>query len=117
MNSFSSKYPAFAALLMAFALEAKILTDGNAWAVKLTEEAEEISPLSQFIPQANLLGAELAQLKASPEDMVSAAEALVTDLSFTSTKAEAIIAAAFPFAEQAAAMVPASQALIAAFQS
>jgi hypothetical protein len=114
MNSFAQKYPAFAALLqLAATIAQDAAVQGESLVSKLESLANVAGPMIAFIPQASALSAELAQLKASPADIESAAEALVDDLDFSSDKAKAIIAAAFPVAESLVALIAPVQALIA----
>lgn len=115
---FASKYPAFAALL---ALLPPLLTDfeatGTSFVQKLEGAVVIVPGILAFIPQASQLGAEVAALKASPSDLEAGAELLVTDLAFSSTKAQAIITAAFPLAESLVALAPQISALVGAIKS
>lgn len=117
MNSFSNKYPSFAAVLILFATLGKdAFTPGQTALQKLTGAANLIGPLMAFLPQSTALTTEVAVLKSSPSDMEQAGEALVTDFGFTSAKAQAIIAAAFPLAETIANLViPQTETLVSAF--
>lgn len=118
MSAFTDKYPAFTAMLAIVAEGAQDLAAQNiTFVAKLESMANLVSPIIDFIPQASGLGAELTALKASPADIEAAAEQLVTDLAFTSAKAKAIIAAAFPLAESAVGMIPQVEALVAAIKS
>jgi hypothetical protein len=118
METFAQKYPAFAAL---FGLVATIAQDaaapGETALQKLEGAVNLVGPVISFLPQASLLSAELAALKESPSDIESAAEALVTDLAFSSEKAKSIIAAAFPLAEAVVALIPQAEALVAAIKA
>lgn len=117
MTAFQTKYPAFASLLMVFATFAQdFAAQGETLAQKFEGAVNVVTPVITFLPQSGNLGAELVALKASPSDMEAAGEALVTDLAFSSTKAKAIIAAAFPFAEAAVGLIPQGEALVAAFK-
>lgn len=117
MNAFSQKYPAFAALLNLLAVAAKDLVAPGSLVGKLSSLVNEIAPIVAFMPQAGLLGAEVAALKASPQDIIMCGEALVADLAFSSGKAQAIIAAAFPVGEALAGLVPQIEALVAAIKA
>jgi hypothetical protein len=118
METFAQKYPAFAALLEVFAVIGQdFAIQGETLVQKLEGAVNLVSPIIAFMPQASLLSAEVSQLKASPADLESAAEALVDDLEFSSAKAKAIIAAAFPFAESLVGLIPQAEALIAAVKS
>lgn len=115
MESFAQKYPAFAALLQLVAtIGQDMAVQGESLTAKLESLVNVAGPLVAFLPQASALGAEIAALKASPTDIEAAGEALVSDLAFSSAKAKAIIAAAFPVAESLAALVAPVQALVAA---
>lgn len=112
---FSTNYPAFAALLNLVAGLAKNLAVQNGSLVqKLESEASEVPALVAFLPLASQLGAEVQQLKSSPADIVGGVELLVSDLGFSSTKAQAVINAAFPLAQSIVGLVPQVQALVSA---
>lgn len=118
MNSFKTKYPAFAALLglvSAFALD--LVTENETLVQKLENSISLVPQVLAFLPQAGNLGQEVSLLKSNVADIEAAAETLVTDLAFSSVKAKAIVAAAFPFAEGIVALVPQGQALYTAIKS
>jgi hypothetical protein len=64
MNSFSQKYPAFASLLIVFSTAAKDLVAPVSLAAKFEGLVNIVSPVIAFMPQASLLSAEIAALKA-----------------------------------------------------
>jgi hypothetical protein len=112
---FAQKYPAFAALLaLVGAVAQDAAVQGETVLQKLEASINLVPQALAFFPQVSALSSELAALKASPGDMEAAAEALVSDLAFSSAKAKAIIAAAFPLAESLVGLVPQVQALLAA---
>jgi hypothetical protein len=118
MNSFKTTYPVFTALLSlisAFALD--LVTENETLIQKLENSITIVPQVLGFLPIAGGLAAELAKLKASPADIEAAAETLVTDIAFSSVKAKAIIAAAFPLAESVVALVPQVGAIVAAVKS
>lgn len=118
MTNFASKYPALAALIGLVSNFGKDMAVQNETVIQKLEGSISLVPsILAFIPQASLLGAEVSALKASPTDLVSGAELLVTDLAFTSEKAQAIITAAFPLAESLAALVPQVGALTSAIKA
>lgn len=116
---FPTKYPAFYALL---ALVAAAVKDGVQVATgggSLLQDVlalENLAPLlMQLYPVAGQIAAEAKAMSAA--DIEAAAEQLVTDLEFTSTKAQLVISKAFPLAETLASLVPQAQALVVAIQS
>lgn len=116
MNSFSARYPAFAALLSIIGQAAhRMAADGQTFIEKIENEVTLVPGVLAFISsgQGALLGAELEKLKASPEDMVEAGECLVTSFSFTSDKAKVIIPATFGVAEWVASGFAPVKALLA----
>jgi hypothetical protein len=114
---FPTNYPSFAALLVLSATLGKDFAVQNETFVQKLEGAVNIvSPIITFLPQASSLGAELEKLKASAPDMEAAGEFLVTQLAFSSDKAQGIIKAAFPLAEGLVALIPQTQALLAAIK-
>ena len=118
MNSFKSKFPAITALLLISAAFAQdFAAQGETVLQKLEGSVAIVPQVLAFVPQASQLGAEASALKASPTDIEAGVEVLVTDLAFSSTKAQAIIAAVFPLAESLAGLVPQAQALVAAIKS
>lgn len=118
MSNFSSKYPAFAALLALLGGSvAKMVSASGSIIQKLEGEAALLPQLISFVPQASLLATELAQLKQNPVDIEAAAETLVSDLAFSSSKAQAIVAAAFPVAESVANLVAPIENLVAALKA
>lgn len=117
MDSFKAKYVAFTALLLLIADIAKgMAVQGETLIQKIEGEAAALPDLMGFLPKAGSLGAELDMLKSSPDDMVVGAELLVTDLAFSSDKAKAIVAAAFPLAEKTVGMIGDVKALVTAIQ-
>jgi hypothetical protein len=118
MNSFKSKYPTFVAIIAIVAAFARDLTAGTETLVEKLENSITLIPqVLAVIPSIGSLGTELAALKGNVADLEAGAELLVTDLAFSSVKAQAIIAAAFPFAEGIVALVPSGTALVAAIRS
>ena len=118
MESFKAKYPGFVALLSIAAVFAQdMAAPGETALQKLEGTVNLIKPVVAFVPQASLLGPELEALKAAPADIEGGVELLITDLAFSSDKAKAIIAAAFPLAESLVALAPQSVALIAAIKA
>ena len=118
MDSFKTKYPALAALIAILASEAKIIeAPGESIAQKGANEIGELPALIAFLPQVGLLGAEIKAIEATPTDLFGAAELIVTDLSFTSEKAQSIIALIFPYAQKLAGLIPDTKALIAAIKA
>ncbi|MDR3608532.1 MAG: hypothetical protein P4M08_14305 [Oligoflexia bacterium] len=116
---FASKYPAFTALFALVGGAASILAVQSETLIQKVEgEAAELPGLLAFLPQAGSLGAEVTALKASPTDMEAAAEMLISDFKFSSSKAQSVIAAAFPLAESlVGTTLPQVKALIAAIQA
>jgi hypothetical protein len=118
MNSFQTTYPALYALINLLAGVAKgMAVQGETLVQKLEGEAMELPSLVSFLPLAGSIGAEIEAIKSSPGDIVGAAECLVTDLAFTSAKAQAVINAAFPLANSIAALVPQVTAVVAAIKA
>ena len=119
MNSFQSKYPAFYALIALVAMAAKdtanaVVSKDSVLAKLLAYE--NLVPLGmQLYPVAADIVAEAKAMQ--PVDMVAAAESLVTDLGFSSEKAQAVIQASFVVAEKAVDVVPAVQALVSAIKA
>lgn len=118
MNSFNSKYPSVAALILIFANLAKdVSAQGETILQKLEASFGLLPQVISFIPQAGNLNSEITALKASPEDMVIGIEMLVNDLGFTSEKAKLIIESAFPLAEKIVSSLPDAKNLIAAIKA
>lgn len=118
MMNFAASYPAFAALLSLVANLVQDMEAPNETMLQKLEGSIGLVPVVlAFLPQASLLGPELVAIKASPLALEQGAELLVTDLAFSSAKAKAIIAAAFPVAEAIVGMVPGVQALAAAIKA
>lgn len=118
MSNFSSKYPAFAALLgLLGGSVAKMVSTSGSIVTKIEGEASLLPQLISFVPQASLLASELAVLKQNPADIEAAAELLVSDLAFSSSKAQVIVAAAFPVAESIANLVSPIESLVAAIEA
>jgi hypothetical protein len=118
MNAFKSKYPAFAAL---FAIVGSLGTifaaSGQSLVQKLSASAGLLPQVVSFAGLASALGSELAAIKVTPTDIEGGAELLITDFSFESAKAQAIIGALFPVAELIVGAVAPIEALVAAFKS
>lgn len=116
---FGQKYPASAAFVL---LIANILKDA-ASALQPGQSAlqkimgfENLAPaLIGFLPQIGALAGEVKQY--SVGDDIAAAEMLVSDLAFSSDKAQKIVAALFPVMEELAALEPKVEALVAAIQA
>ncbi len=112
---FATKYPSFAALLALLAGAGKVLAvQGESLIQKLEGEAVELPSLLAFLPQAGSLGSEIVAIKGNTADIEAAAEYAVTQLAFSSEKAQAIIAAAFPVAETAVTLLGQVKTLVAA---
>jgi hypothetical protein len=104
---FNTKYPTIAALIALFADAAKIATKpGENVGQIITGEIVELPAILAFLPQAIKLSAELLAIKSQPSDIISAAETLVSDLSFSNEKSKEIIDAVFDDAEYLANMIP-----------
>jgi len=117
MDSFKSKYPAFTALLaLAAALAQDVAAQGETVLQKLEGSIALVPQALAFMPMASGLGAEVAALKAAPTDIEAGVEVLITDLAFSSDKAKAIIAAAFPLAESLVGLVPQVESLVKAIK-
>lgn len=119
MTSFKQKYPAFAALLaLAAAVAQDFAAPGLSLLQKLSGLAAIIPQVVGFLPLVGSIGSEIVAIKAAGVvDIEAAAELLVTDLAFSSDKAKAIVASAFPVAEQLAGLFAPVQSLIAAIKA
>lgn len=118
MNAFQSKYPTFTALLALIgAGAANMAAGGKTFIQKLESEASLLPQLMTFYPQASNLSAEITTLKSSPADIVGALEVLVTDLSFSSDRAKAIIPKAFAVAEWLAQGITPIEELVASVKA
>lgn len=118
MNSFKSNYPVFSALILLVADFAKNLAvQGESMLAKVEGEVTIVPSILSFIPQASGLGAEVDKLKASPTDCIGGVELLVTDLAFSSERAQAVMSAAFPLADSLVVLVPQVKALVVAIKS
>lgn len=119
MNPFQAKYPAFYALIGLVADAAKdtvaAAQGSGSFLQKLIGYETLVPELIALVPLAGQLTAEAQAM--SVVDMEAAAEVLVSDLAFSSAKAMAVIAAALPLAEQLAALVAPSEALVAAIKA
>ena len=114
-----SKYPAFYALIALVAAAAKDTSDAVVSSSSLLSKVLEFENLVPLLMQLYPVAADIAvEAKAmSAQDIEAAAEQLVVDLEFSSDKAKAVIAAAFPLAESLAGLVPQVQALVAAIKA
>ena len=118
MQNFSTKYPTITALILLVANVAKdAAVQGETLVQKLEASVVLVPQALALIPNVSLLGAEVSALKASPLDLEAGAELLVADLAFSSPKAQAVIAAAFPLAEALVGLVPQVSALVAAMKA
>ena len=118
MNTFGTKYPALASLILLVANLSKDFAQPNETDLQKIEGSFGLIPqILSFIPQSASLGTEIGAIKSSPEDMIAGVEMLVTDLSFTSEKATLIINAAFPLGEQIIALIPSFKNLSTAIKA
>ena len=103
--TFKTTYPATTSLitLLSGVVTTGIANDTSALAAAEAETVE-LPELIDFLSKESTLGAEVTALKASPSDIESALEVIVTDLHFTSAKAAALIPLVFSFAESAVAL-------------
>lgn len=115
MDSFKSKYPAVVALFVLVAAFAKDLAVAGESVLQKVEGELALAPqILQFYPQASQLGPELTLIKESPTDIEAGIEVLVTDLAFSSEKAQAIITQSFAVGEWIVAGVAPLEGLKAA---
>lgn len=118
MNSFKSKYPAFTALLALLgSIAVKAVKSGESLIQKIEDEATLLPQALAFYPSASALSAELAGIKASPTDMEGGIEVLVTDLSLSSDKAQALMPKVFVLAEKMAECVKPAEDVFAALKA
>jgi hypothetical protein len=117
MNPIQEKYPALFAFIGLLSAVAKDFGASGTLLQRLVSLDNTIPQVTSFVPLAGQLGAEIAAIEKVPADLVEAAEIFVTDLSFSSAKAQAILAAAFPLANSLVGVVPEALALEAAIKS
>lgn len=116
---FKDKFPASAAAILFLANVLKdgvaAMAPGESLLAKITGFGNLAPALVTLLPQIGGLGAEVKSFTAG--DDVAAAELLVTDLAFSSEKAQAVVAALFPVLEDLAALEPKIVALVDAIKS
>lgn len=116
---FSTKFPAFAALLVLISTAVKdsisALAPGESLAEKVFGYEDMVPELITFLPQAGEIDAEIKAM--TPADYAAAAEELVTDFGFTNGHAQQVIIAAFPVVNGLAALEPLVVTLINAIKA
>jgi hypothetical protein len=119
VNNFKVKYPIFSSLMVLVSgFTTGLLVQGESLVQKVEGEMVLLPQVLAFLPKAGGLKAELDALKAAgAPDIEAGAEVLVSDMAFSSAKAQGIIQAAFPVAESVAALEPQVLALVAAIKA
>lgn len=117
MEQFKSKFPAFTALLLFIAVLGKELSEDESLLEKIKDSVVLVPQAFALIPQLARVDDEAKLIAADPQEVVFAAELLVTECGFSSTKAQDIIKLAFPYAEKVASLIPETKALIAAVKA
>jgi len=114
----NTKYPGLIAIVAIMASITKIFAQsGETFIQKSTAFLGLFPQILAAIPLTAGLPIELTQIKGNITDEEALAEQFVNDLSFSSDKAKAIIADAYPVAEAIAGLVGPAQKLIATIRA